>query len=270
MVLSTKIQGVSMEVDFLRYEMSSTKEKLESIEDVLENEKGRIFNSSYCGKTAGKQDENEEGSSGTTSEVLYYMNVMRTAWKSEKRRARNLEAKINQELVQNKGAVSDLRTDTERDIKSMKETLDNTSEKVGEISRRLDTVESDVKNLQNDQAQLRTYLQADRLKMDKLELDFQKQQQELTSLNEELKSTRAELSGTKADINGKFLTLTNQAADREKCQSGKDVGAHSFPSRSFPYTVTVRFNPPFKKTPAFVYGTVVLDATDHTRYNAHL
>ena len=269
MVLSTKIQGVGMEVDFLRNELASTNEKLESIENILQHGNDSDLTSKECDK-ADPRDYNVTHSSGKNTEIQQYMTVLRTAWKSEKKRARDIERKTNQELLQTNRAVSDAKKGLTLKIENVKETLGGTTEKLSQFIQRLDIVEHSVNEVKNDQAQLLTFLQTDRVRMEKLELDFQNQNKLLVSLNEELKSTKAELSVAKTNINGKLLTLTTQQDDREKCQSGNGVGVHTYPSRSFPYTVTVRFNPPFKKTPAFVYGTVVLDATSETRYNAQL
>ena len=269
MVLSTKIQGVSMEVNFLRNEVASTYEKLESIESTLENGNGHALNSKDCGKTC-EQGDNATNGSGMNTEIQQYMNTMQTVWESEKKRARDMESRVNQELIQTNRAVSDAKNSLEQDMEIMKEIIDGGTAKFSKLLQRLDAVESDVVDLRNEQAQFLTFLQADRVRMDKLELEFQNQNQLIASLNEELKSTKTELSVAKTNINEKLLTLTTQQAGQEKCQSGNGVGVHTYPSKSFPYTVTVRFDPPFKKTPAFVYGTVLLDATDNTRYNAQL
>ena len=269
MVLSTKIQGVGMEVDFLRNELASTNEKLESIENTLQHGNDSDLTFKECDK-ADQRNDNVTHSSGMNTEIQQHMSVLRKAWKNEKKRARDMESKTNQELLQTNRAVSDAKKGLTLEIENVKETLGGTTEKLSQFIQRLDTVEHSVNEVKNDQAQLLTFLQTDRVRMDKLELDFQNQNQLLVSLNEELKSTKAELSVAKTNINGKLLTLTTQQDDQEKCQSGNGVGVHTYPSRSFPYTVTVKFNPPFKKTPAFVYGTVVLDATSETRYNAQL
>ena len=269
MVLSTKIQGVSMEVNFLRNDLSSTKEKVAGIENRLEQGNSCVQNSKDCDET-DKQGNSGTGSSNMNNKTEQYFNIMKKAWGSEKKRARDVENKIKQELIDTKRVVGEANDDMRLDIETVKVTMDETRAKLKGFSQRLDTVENIVGKLKTDQVELLAFLQADREKLERLETDFQSQKQSLVSLKEELATTKAELSSVKAVTNGQLDTLTTQLVGQEKCQSGNGVGVHTYPSRSFPYTVTVRFNPPFKRTPAFVYGTVLLDATDHTRYNAQL
>ena len=39
---------------------------------------------------------------------------------------------------------------------------------------------------------------------------------------------------------------------------------------SFPYSVTGRFDPPFKEVPAFIYRTTLLLTTNFTHYNTFI
>ena len=67
-------------------------------------------------------------------------------------------------------------------------------------------------------------------------------------------------------IETKINSLSAKIDGQEKCQSGLGVGVHTYPQHSFPYSVTVRFDPPFGEVPAFAYGTTLLDSTKFTHY----
>ena len=95
-------------------------------------------------------------------------------------------------------------------------------------------------------------------------------------------SSTIQLLRTSIDIiNGKLVEIKDELKERttsinkrletaEGCQSGTEVGEHTYPAQAFPLERTVTFNPPFKKVPAFSYGTTLLDSTSHLSVHLQL
>ena len=81
--------------------------------------------------------------------------------------------------------------------------------------------------------------------------------------NETLMKVIYELDERTTSINERFERT-------ERCQSGTEVGEHTYPAQAFPLERTVKFDPPFKKVPAFSYGTMLLDSTSHLSVKLHL
>ena len=81
--------------------------------------------------------------------------------------------------------------------------------------------------------------------------------------NETLMNVLYELDERTTSINERFEKT-------ERCQSGHEVGEHKWPEQAFPLERTVKFDPPFKKVPAFSYGTMLLDSTSHLSVHLHL
>lgn len=78
------------------------------------------------------------------------------------------------------------------------------------------------------------------------------------------------LKQAQEQIQATVTTLSTEISVQEGCQSGRGAGVHTSPKHSFPYSATVKFNPPFKHDPAFVYGFYLLDATNAIRVKADL
>lgn len=99
---------------------------------------------------------------------------------------------------------------------------------------------------------------------------FDNTQTELQMLKDIVETLKMSVLENQEHFNEKISDLTTNIERQEKCQSGLGVGAHTHPQHSFPYTVTVKFDPPFKNVPSFVYGTTMLDASKVTHYNTIL
>lgn len=111
-------------------------------------------------------------------------------------------------------------------------------------------------------------------RLDKLESELKMCRGLVDSLKIETKETKENCDNESAQVRAlleqKMLSMSTKIDRQETCQSGLNVGVHAYPQHSFPYTVTVKFNPPFKNAPAFVYGTTLLDTISSIHYNARL
>lgn len=267
LVLSTKIQGVSMEVNYLRNELVSTKSRVKAIEEQISLNPNQT---SSGGCTCGTNDTKNKLPLDIDSKVEQHIEVMKNAWTSEKMLMRQHKEHMDQKLQDTKTKLEEHNTNTDSAISALKDELGETIVELGRFAGRLDEIENRCEKLETEQYKLFKIQQVEKDRTDKLESELQKHKELIASLTTALGTTNEELSGIQASLGNKVDTLTSQMEGREKCQSGNGVGVHTYPSHSFPYTVTVRFDPPFRRTPAFVYGTVLLDATTHTRYNAAL
>lgn len=140
----------------------------------------------------------------------------------------------------------------------------------------LTSLEEDVKNNQNK-------LQTLRVDVAKLETSAKEFFKNFTvaesNLDEQITSIQYLFNKTD-DLNEKLVNINSIQSDlaaktaelmgRGNCQSGRDIGAHAYPHRSFPYDVTIKFDPPFKAKPALSYGLTLIDTLKHTAVNVVL
>ena len=65
----------------------------------------------------------------------------------------------------------------------------------------------------------------------------------------------------KDELDKRTTSINERFEKTEGCQSGYEVGEHTWPAQAFPLERTVKFDQPFKMVPAFSYGTTLLDST---------
>lgn len=242
MALSARIEGLDMEVKYLRNELASTKTRIENIEN-QKPEKERKMG-----------DAADELHPNFTSKAQQYMNIMKLAWKQEKMQSKQHKERMDQKLLETKSNLEEQAANTDADISALRDTIGDNGVKLKTFSRSLGDIEFRCVKLETEQKRLETFKS--------------ETQRFIMALTARLDETTKELSNVRASLGNRVEYLTTQMDQQEKCQSGT-VGAADYPSRVFPYTKTVRFHPPFKQAPNFVCGPVYLDS-GYVRFDASL
>lgn len=264
MVLSAKIQGVNMEVNYLRNELDGTKSRVETIE----NQKNRnITHLPTCTCTAG--DADDDLYTDFDSKAQQYMKIMKRAWMKEKIQSRQHRERVHHKLLETKTTLeekiaitnADISA-TDADISVLRDTVGENGEELKCLARSLDDIEIRCGKLETEQS--KTF----ETRQDRQETFKSETQKLIVALTARLDETVKELADVRASLGNRVDSLTTQMNDQEKCQSGT-VGAAAWPTRAFPYTKTVSFNPPFKQTPSFVYGPVYMDS-GYVRFNGRV
>lgn len=144
--------------------------------------------------------------------------------------------------------------------------------KVHDAETELYTVKEDVKNFQHNVDKLEKKSTKTEIGIKEMLKNFTLAETELdkhkSSIQHLLNITQT-LNESQVNINTLQVVINKRLAELS-CQSGYEIGAHDYPTRSFPYDVTIKFDPPFQKKPAFAYGITLLDALKHMAVNAQL
>lgn len=176
------------------------------------------------------------------------------------------EAKNNQTQIEN--AMEYLTTVNE----VLKTEINMVRSKVHDAETEVHTLKDDVKNFQLKVDNLQTKSSKTAIAIKEMYKNFTIVEAELDkhkSSIQHLLNTTQTLNESKVDINTLQVVIKKKLAELS-CQSGYEIGAHDYPTRSFPYDVTIKFDPPFQKKPAFAYGITLLDALKHLAVNAQL
>ena len=241
-VLSEKIEAVNSEVIYLRNELKSTNARVEQ----LEHDKKL------------KEDVQNQ----TKSNIA--VTIIRKAWKNEKTAIRTSLIQINQFLSECHTGIENVTADLQEYNNAFSMLRQETRSKHTETTERIETLQSGMESLDN------LY----NAELAKFESKIDDNARVISFLQRQLESTSNEfqqsLSGLSEQLSKRLDSIDKTLAQTESCQSGNDVGAPPTPQSPFPYTVTVRFNPPFNNVPAFVYGTRVPDVVGHFSYEAIL
>ena len=69
------------------------------------------------------------------------------------------------------------------------------------------------------------------------------------------------LVNVQKQLNENIISVTKHLEQMESCQSGGNVelGSLNYPTREFPFELTIPFNPPFRKVPSLLYSNTLLD-----------
>ena len=274
-VLTDKIDSVGSKVRFLRKELRATKLELAATKDQLKQmkdlygQRGQDMDSLTLSTESSKSNvrtglnmEEKPCDLDCTHKETYTGMIMRKAWKSEKMFQRDLRNQMSQSLL-----------DINAVLKETTSTIDETKENIGEFRKEAKSnfsiINEELNSLKTSFRDFSAAYHREMLKhvtkfaeMDQLTNDLQGR---VGVIKNKLKQSVSNIS---TDLNRNVNNVMRTLEQLETCQSGNDVGAHQAPRSPFPYTVTIKFNPPFRKVPAFVYGTKLLDVGGHTRYNA--
>lgn len=248
MVLSAKIQGVNMEVNYLRNVLDSTKSRVETIEN---HEDRNITHHPTCKCTLGDADDDLK--TDFASKAQQYTNLMKRAWTEEKMQSIQHRERMDKKLLETKTTLEEKVATTNTIISELRDTDGANGLELKRFTRRLDDLEIRCEKLETEQSKM---FKTHQERQEAFESETQKL---IVALTARLDETIKELADVRASLGNRVESLTTQMNDQQKCQSGT-VGAGAWPSRVFPYTQTVRFNPPFKQTPSFVYGPVYMDS----------
>ena len=266
-VLSEKIEAVNSEVRYLRNELKSTKRELHLTNARLEQlDHVKKRNEDIRNKTMSKEngsDIKEQRSTAleNTCESNNAMTIVRKAWKNEKMIIRNFWNQINRLLSECQSDIENVTADLQDYTYALSLLQQDTGRKHTETTERIQTLESSMEDLAD---QYNTELAKLQSEIDDNTHIVSVLQSQLASASDQSQQSLASL---REQLSKKVNNIHKTLAQTESCQSGNNVGAHRAPQSPFPYTVTVRFNPPFKNVPAFVYGTKLLDVGGHVRYN---
>ena len=100
--------------------------------------------------------------------------------------------------------------------------------------------------------------------------DIQSQKHSLQQLQYSIEHIKANLLTVKEEVDKRTAAIYDRIDNAEGCQSGTEIGEHTYPAQSFPLERTVKFDRPFQKVPAFSFGTTLLDSTSHLSVHVQL
>lgn len=180
----------------------------------------------------------------------------------------NVEKKVKNNQSKVESAIEHLTTVYEL----QKTEIGMIRSEVHDTETELHTVEEDLNSIQHKIDNLHIKSTKTEIAIKEMFKNFTVAETELdkhnSSIQHLLNSTRA-LNESLITINTLQVAIHNKLTELS-CQSGYEIGAHDYPKRSFPYDVTIKFDPPFQKKPAFAYGITLLDALKHMAVNAQL